>query len=188
MENDFTANEETIDDVVESLDDETETEPALADPPPAAPTCAPEPTSAPAVTALANAKPASNRAAVLASLANQSAFAGSAATHLDRAAASREYLAEFGERGAVYFAEGRSLSEARSCFANDLKAENERLQKQLENLTARLSMGELEPATFGSAKSASADELTKLASKTTGPGIAKLAASIKLPSEKNERD
>lgn len=147
-----------------------------------------EPADEPAVTTLAAAKLGGARAAVLASLAKPSELAGSPATHLDRAAAGREYLEEFGERGAVFFAEGRTLAEARLCFASELKAENERLRKQLEHLSDKLDRGEVTPAGFSGAKSANSDELTKLAGKTSGEGIAKFAASIKLPGQATEQD
>ena len=53
-------------------------------------------------------------------------------TDHDRAnATGQQFLDEFGQRGGVWFAEGKTLTEARDLFIAELRAENAELRERL---------------------------------------------------------
>lgn len=90
---------------------------------------------------------------------------------------------DFGADGAAWAFEGKSYAEAAKLYAEKHKATADALAKENADLKAKLLRGEAEPVTFSAATSASDKQLAELKQKTGSEGIAKFAASIKLPTK-----
>lgn len=53
--------------------------------------------------------------------------------------AGQKFLEAFGEKGGVWFAEGKTFEQAQKLYVADLKATNEAQQKQIKELTAQVN-------------------------------------------------
>lgn len=95
--------------------------------------------------------------------------------------AGRKYLAAFGAKGAVWFIEGKSYDEAAKLFAAEAQAERDALAKENADLKAKLGRGEATAVAFNAAQSADAKQFAELRNVTGSDGVAKFAASLKLP-------
>lgn len=105
-------------------------------------------------------------------------------------ATGQQFLTEFGDRGGVWFAQGKTLDEARSLFASELQtqlnAANERAaaaENALAEATAKLQFnrGHQKPTKFDPPTKEDKPQPEKTQFAHLSPGIAKLAASIRLP-------
>lgn len=96
-----------------------------------------------------------------------------------------QFLTEFGERGGVWFAQGKTIDEARALFTQHLKDENAHLKKALsdEKAKVKLSRGETKPAQFSSPPTAADQAKAEFAKKTGSPGMGAFAASLKIPGQ-----
>jgi hypothetical protein len=96
----------------------------------------------------------------------------------------KKFLEDFGPQGGVWYAEGKTYKEARKLHIAGLKSQVDALSKENADLKTKLSRGEVEPVTFSTGKSADEKQHADLKQKTGSDGIAKFAASIKLPGQK----
>jgi len=91
------------------------------------------------------------------------------------------FLAAFGDKGGVWFAQGKSFEEAQNLFLADVKAEVESLKQANEELRQQLTAnrGEAAPVSFQAEQSAEQKAVDDLMFKVGSPGLAKFAAGIK---------
>lgn len=78
-------------------------------------------------------------------VADEAATVEAAATELTGRSEGQRFLEAFGDQGGVWFAQGRTFSEATDLYVAALKSENESLKQRL---SARRGEGESEPVEF----------------------------------------
>lgn len=100
--------------------------------------------------------------------------------------AGQKFLTAFGDKGGVWFAQGKTFEEAQALYASELKAENVTLSKKVEELQTQLkaSRGETQPVSFQAApeKEQSAPQPQEV--KNLGSNMAKFVAGIKFARKK----
>lgn len=96
-----------------------------------------------------------------------------------------QFLTEFGDIGGVWFAQGKTIDEARALFTQHLKDDNTRLSKENGELKAKvkLARGETKPAQFSAPPDPNEKAKAEFAKKTGSPGLGAFAASLKIPGQ-----
>lgn len=91
----------------------------------------------------------------------------------------QKFLSAFGPKGGVWFAEGKTFSEAQSLFNSEVVAERDALAAKCSDLEKKLSAsrGEASPVSFQTEEVKPSAEQTKLAT-NLGPNLGKFAAGI----------
>ena len=86
-----------------------------------------------------------------------------------------QFMEAFGEKGAVWFAQGKTFAEAQTLFQADLVAKNKELTEQVQALTAanQKLRGAADPVSFSGAAPDGAPEKQGFASLIKLPGAAK---------------
>jgi len=92
------------------------------------------------------------------------------------------FLTAFGDKGGVWFAQGKSFAECQTMFANEIKADRDRLAEENEQLRTQLTAtrGEHDPVSFGgdAERLTTSNEPTVKQKQGLGSGLAKFAANI----------
>jgi hypothetical protein len=106
-------------------------------------------------------------------------------------ASGQAFLDAFGDKGGVWFAQGKTMDEARDLFIADLKADNAALKTQVADLEKRLTAanaaaGAAEGASFDGKDGKSAKGKGAALAKALPDGLAKMAENIKLPGQTQE--
>jgi len=99
------------------------------------------------------------------------------------APAGKKFLDAFGDKGGVWFAEGRSFEQAQVLFSQHQAAEVDRLKKENAELAAKvkLAAGETQPVEFSPAPTVAQQQVQKLAQKVGSENLARFAAALKVP-------
>ena len=102
-----------------------------------------------------------------------------------------EFLRLFGDKGGVWFAQGKTLAEAQELFVADLQAQATAKDAEIVELKTRLSAlprGAKEPVEFDAAEATPPANAKQARMRRNLPkGLADFAASIKLPEPKGQR-
>lgn len=97
-----------------------------------------------------------------------------------------DFLKAFGEKGAVWFVEGKTFAEAQGLYNEETRKELESLKNENKSLKAKFSRGELAPASF----SAGGDEKKEGEQVDVRTGLTagqrRFAASLVIPGQKRE--
>jgi len=88
----------------------------------------------------------------------------------------KDFIAAFGTDGAVWFAEGKTFSEARDLYVKKLLTENEELKDRI----ATANLGDIEVAEACSEEEENLNARTVELSGKIGPRLAKFAAGLKI--------
>jgi hypothetical protein len=99
----------------------------------------------------------------------------------ERAKEGHQFLAAFGDRGGRWFAEGKSFAEAQSLYLGELRAENERLTREKDELKKQLAAnrGEAAPVAYEADKLSDAT-VARLRNAVGSDSLARFAAGIQL--------
>ena len=94
----------------------------------------------------------------------------------------QKFLDAFGEKGGVWYAEGKSFDEATALYVKELKSENDQLKANMGELQKQLtaSRGEQSPVSFQAEQPPEKKSVNELANKSLGDNLAKFAAGIKI--------
>lgn len=103
----------------------------------------------------------------------------SSSTATEGLSEGQKFLNAFGQQGGVWYAQGKSFAEAQVLFNEGLRAENEKLTKQLAETQAQLKAlaGQAEPASFSTDESSGS--INPQAAQSLGNGgLAKFASGL----------
>ena len=102
-----------------------------------------------------------------------------------------EFLRRFGDQGGVWFAQGKTLTEAQELYAAEMKSQLAAKDTEIADLKSRLAAlprGAIEPVEFDAAEATPpADAKQSRMRRNLPKGLADFAASIKLPQPKSQR-
>ncbi len=97
----------------------------------------------------------------------------------------QKFLAAFGDKGGVWFAEGKTFEAAQALFMSEVVAQRNQLAKDVEDLKQKLAAtrGESSPLSFSADPKevgpGTAVAIDPKVAQNLGPGLAKLAANMK---------
>ena len=100
----------------------------------------------------------------------------------------KRFLSAFGDAGGVWFAQGLTFEQAQAKFSESNLERIKKLETENKELAGKLSKlrGESSPVSFSTADDASDTPApTKQQEAAVGPGLAKFASTIKLPTKKS---
>jgi hypothetical protein len=100
-----------------------------------------------------------------------------AAPHAAAEKTGKDFLAAFGQQGAVWFVEGKSWDEAQAAFTAGLKDENDKLKAKL----AAAAFGQPTPVSAEPADDDAQSRKTAALANRIGGNVARFAAGIRLP-------
>lgn len=97
------------------------------------------------------------------------------------ASEGEKFLQAFGDKGGVWFAQGKTFADAQTLFTSELRTENDALKKENKELRAKLATqrGEPKPVTF-QAEATEEQAIAAQFSTKIGPNLGRFAAGLRI--------